>query len=343
MATGGHSMFSFFDLLTGGASSMHRHGGGGGQPKCKSHVVSLKVNLETLYNGETKTIPITRKIICKQCNGSGGKSGKKLVRCTACHGQGVRMGMTRLGPLMIQQPVQCRECQGEGEIRPARDMCTKCHGKKVVEEQKTLDVVILPGFTHGKKIKFKSEYDQMPDMEPGDIIVIIEQEKHSIFERINDDDLLIKMKINLAESLTGFERIIKHLDGRNVLIKHPPNQPILPDSFKRVNNQGMISMERHHTGDLLIHFDIEFPRANFLNDPNLIKSLETLLPAKSIVKIPVGVNIDDASPMIECQYRPSPKHNHHHNESDNDYMDCDDDDDDDDNTGHPHVQTCHTQ
>ncbi len=49
-----------------------------------------------------------------------------------------------------------------------------------------------------------------------------------MFERIHENDLLIKMKINLNESLTGFKRTIQHLDGRYVLIQHPPDQPIAP-------------------------------------------------------------------------------------------------------------------
>jgi hypothetical protein len=39
------------------------------------------------------------------------------------------------------------------------------------------------------------------------------------------------MKINLNESLTGFKRTVQHLDGRFVLIQHPPNQPIIPSLF----------------------------------------------------------------------------------------------------------------
>jgi len=93
--------------------------------------------------------------------------------------------------------------------------------------------VILPGYSNGKKIKFRGENDQLPGIEAGDVYILIEQEKHSVFERINEYDLLIKMKINLNESLTGFKRIIQHLDGRYVLIQHSPDQPILPNSMKK--------------------------------------------------------------------------------------------------------------
>jgi hypothetical protein len=98
------------------------------------------------------------------------------------------------------------------------------------------------------------------------------------------------MKINLNESLTGFKRTIQHLDGRYVLIQHPADQPIAPsllfffrqhfsikndflkiDSMKKIPNQGMISMETHHTGDLIIQFDVEFPSMNFFNDPSILQ------------------------------------------------------------------------
>jgi len=152
------------------------------------------------------------------------------------------------------------------------------------------------------------------------------------------------MKINLTESLTGFQRLITHLDGRQVLIQHPSDQPIAPDTFKRISNQGMISMENHHTGDLIIQFEVEFPPANFFNNSTLIKTLETILPPKSTLTIPSGINIDEATAMVECKERPTSK-NHYHDdddddeeeEDDDDYMDDDDDDDDD-----PEVNSCHT-
>jgi DnaJ-class molecular chaperone len=82
-----------------------------------------------------------------------------------------------MGPLTFQQPVQCRECDGEGkfqqqknfriiyffvgEIIAHKDKCNMCQGNKIIEENKTLDVVILPGYSNGKKIKFRGENDQL--------------------------------------------------------------------------------------------------------------------------------------------------------------------------------------
>jgi DnaJ-class molecular chaperone len=36
-----------------------------------------------------------------------------------------------------------------------------CHGDKISEEKKSLDVVILPGYSTGKKLKFRGENDQL--------------------------------------------------------------------------------------------------------------------------------------------------------------------------------------
>ncbi|CAF0889577.1 unnamed protein product [Rotaria sordida] len=342
---GAQNVTSLFDLIIGGSSRYHRRNS---KPKGESKVIPLKVSLEILYNGETKSVVFTRKIVCQQCHGSGCKEGKKRIHCRACHGQGVRMGISRMGPLTFQQPIQCRECDGEGQIIAHKDKCHLCHGNQIVEEKKCLDVVILPGYSNGKKIKFRGENDQLPGIEPGDVFILIEQEKHPIFERINENDLLIKMKINLNESLTGFQRTIQHLDGRHVLIQHPPDHPMVPNSMKKIPNQGMISMETHHTGDLIIQFDVEFPPINFFHHPNIIQKLESILPSKPVLNVPSGVNLDEASSMID--YNKESHSNKHRSQKtysgNNDENDDDDDDqyvdDDDDDDNQPQVHACQT-
>lgn len=125
-------------------------------------------------------------------------------------------------------------------------------------------------------------------------------------------------------------------------------------------------METHHTGDLIIQFDVEFPSVNFFNDPTVLQvksvlsidrwllfdfqTLESLLPAKTTFEIPVGVNIDEASAMIEHKkeplggkhrsQRPMDESNEDEEDDDENYIDADDDDEDDE--GHPQVHSCQT-
>ena len=43
---------------------------------------------------------------------------------------------------------------------------------------------------------------------------------------------MMKHKINLVESLCGFQLVVKHLDGRKIVVTHPPNDPIAPGKYR---------------------------------------------------------------------------------------------------------------
>jgi DnaJ-class molecular chaperone len=45
------------------------------------------------------------------------------------------------------------------------DHCEKCHGCKVLHEEKIIDVAISPGSKTGNRIKFKGEGDQIVSVE----------------------------------------------------------------------------------------------------------------------------------------------------------------------------------
>ena len=74
----------------------------------------------------------------------------------------------------------------------------------------------------------------------------------------------MKMEINLAESLCGFQRLVKLLDGHQILINHPPGIPILPDSYRVIRGHGMPDRHSHSHGDLIIQFTLKFPENNFI-------------------------------------------------------------------------------
>ncbi|KAI8011883.1 Chaperone protein dnaJ A6 [Camellia lanceoleosa] len=65
-----HNPFDIFEQIFGGAS----FGGGGssrGRKQQGEYVIhTLKVSLEDLYNGTTKTISLSRNILCPKCRGS---------------------------------------------------------------------------------------------------------------------------------------------------------------------------------------------------------------------------------------------------------------------------------
>lgn len=67
-------------------------------------------------------------------------------------------------------------------------------------------------------------------------------------------------KISLADALCGATFRFKHLDGRVLTVSTPPGEVIKPDTFKRINDEGMpIHGRPFMKGNLYIHFTVEFP------------------------------------------------------------------------------------
>lgn len=64
-------------------------------------------------------------------------------------------------------------------------------------------------------------------MEAGDVVIILQEKPHEKFTRTGDD-LMLNHTITLTEALCGFNMNLKHLDGRDIIIKHPPGQVVKP-------------------------------------------------------------------------------------------------------------------
>jgi len=133
--------------------------------------------------------------------------------------------------------------------------------KKILPEDKTLEIVIEKGMKNGQTIKFDGESDEKPGVLPGDIIFVIQEQPHNIFKR-SGNNLFIDKKINLSESLTGFSFKLQTLDGRTVLIKSKKNRIIKPEDILVAKGEGMPIYKSNEKGNLIINFEVEFPKKN---------------------------------------------------------------------------------
>lgn len=61
-------------------------------------------------------------------------------------------------------------------------------------------------------------------------MIVLQQKEHELFRR-SGEDLYCAHSITLTESLCGFQFVLKHLDGRDIIIKHPPGQVVEPGMF----------------------------------------------------------------------------------------------------------------
>uniref|UniRef100_A0A2K5L3N0 Chaperone DnaJ C-terminal domain-containing protein n=1 Tax=Cercocebus atys TaxID=9531 RepID=A0A2K5L3N0_CERAT len=210
----------------------------------KNVVHKLSVTLEDLCNGATRKLALQKNVICDKCEGREGKKGGQI------------------------QSV-CMECQDHGERSIAKDRCKSCNGRKIVREKKILEVHIDKGMNDGQKITFHGEGGQEPGLEPGGIIIVLDQKDHAVFK-----DLFMCMDIQLVEALCDFQKLISTLDNRTIVITSHPGEIVKHGDIKCVLNEGMPVYHRpDEKGRLIIEFKVNFPENGFLS-PDKLKEVE---------------------------------------------------------------------
>jgi len=223
---------------------------------------------------------VTRKVLCKDCKGTGSQTGVKHT-CSACNGKGRQTHIRQIGPGMItRQEVVCDECRGQGETIPAKDRCKKCTGLKVIEEQKIIKIDIDKGVKEGKKIIHRGEADEAPDCQAGDLIFEIKEKDHKFFQR-DGVHLFMEKEIPLVNALTGIRFTVNHLDGRKLYVD-TAGHIITPGDAREIISEGMPVYTRpFEKGNLYIKFKVNFPK-QFTKEQitGLLACLPNALPAE---------------------------------------------------------------
>ena len=77
-----------------------------------------------------------------------------------------------------------------------------------------------------QQIRFSGEGDQEPDLEPGDIVIVLDEQEHDRFRR-RGHDLIMTMQLELVEALCGFQKTVKTLDSRTLVITNLPGRKFI--------------------------------------------------------------------------------------------------------------------
>lgn len=254
------SEFNPFDLFSnvfGGNNFKDRHK----EEKIKSPTrqESLNLPLDDLYTGKLLKINFKQVIKCRTCDGIGCVNKNDIVTCELCDGNGVIIKIQQLGPIMQKFSQKCYKCNGKGRGIKLGKECPKCNGSKVENVVSSLQVNIKKGSKNGDKIVFYNKGDWHPEYkEPGDLHLIIKEGKSTNGMVREGGNLLIKEKISLYESLCGLNKVIKHMDGRHILMKF--DGVINPYHKMIIKNEGMMTLDGIQ-GDLIIEFIVLFPES----------------------------------------------------------------------------------
>eukprot|EP00756_Hemistasia_phaeocysticola_P063323 Hpha_TRINITY_DN6797_c0_g1::TRINITY_DN6797_c0_g1_i1::g.110962::m.110962 len=84
-----------------------------------------------------------------------------------------------------------------------------------------VSVTIPAGAEDGDKLVIPGRGLQVEEVEEaGDLIVILREEPHNVFQRGPGGELRVKKKLSLVSALTGCTFELEHLDGRKILIQY---------------------------------------------------------------------------------------------------------------------------
>ncbi|PPJ59381.1 hypothetical protein CBER1_06902 [Cercospora berteroae] len=123
-------------------------------------------------------------------------------------------------------------------------------------EDKILSVPIKRGLKAGSKIKYPDMGDQV---EGGtqDLHFIIKEKAHPLFTR-DGDDIKHTVEISLKEALTGWNRKVQTIDGKQLSVSSAG--PTNPDWIERFPGQGMPKSKTPTVrGDFIVGVKIKFP------------------------------------------------------------------------------------
>lgn len=264
----------------GGMPGMGGHGGPRRPRRGPDEESKYTVSLEDLYKGKTVKFSAEKSVVCGTCKGSGGKEKVKPQQCDRCKGNGMVEVLRQMGPgLVARDTAPCDRCQGSGNYFKEKDRCKKCKGKRTIQETKPLEIYIPRGAYQGERIVLEGEADQRPDQTPGNLVFVLVEEPHEVFNRVGND-LSTDLEITLAEALCGFSRVVlTHLDGRGIHISHPRGKILQPGQVLKVSGEGMPLKRGDGKGDLYLVVKVEFPEDGWLKDDAAYESLAKLLPA----------------------------------------------------------------
>ena len=205
---GGRGPFGSGDPFgAGGGGSGGGFGGVGREPRTRIHQHTCPVTLSDIYCKRVKHLRLTKQVVVDRSGARARTEGTRV--CNACGGLGRRRVTRRSGYVLQQFEADCDLCRGKGR--------TLLEGYAVRQEQVTLDVELKDWARKNGRYRFE---DTGGDLFAArwDTVVTIQIQPHPRFKR-KGRDLITTVTLDWRESLFGFRRVLRHLDGTLFLIE----------------------------------------------------------------------------------------------------------------------------
>jgi molecular chaperone DnaJ len=248
----GDDMFSSFFGGGGGGQRARTRGTGSRGSNLR---VKVKLTYEDIIKGAHKTIKVKKYVRCETCTGSGAKDKSSVQTCSTCGGSGQvrRVQSTFLG--QMQTVTTCPGCNGDGTM--IANKCGSCKGEGRVYGEDTISIDIPAGVQEGMQLNVsgKGNIGERNGM-PGDLLVVIEEEKHPelIREGLN---VLYDLHLSFPDVALGKEVEVPTIGGK-AKIKIPAGTHA--GKILRLKGKGFPSVNSYEKGDQLININVWTPQ-----------------------------------------------------------------------------------
>ena len=276
-------IFSQFGSIFGGRHPFEDIFGGdttqsarGGYRKAKDLRVSLKLDFIDILNGIEKTIKIKRNEICNTCTGSGAKQGTQPTQCKQCNGSGqVRQArQSFFGQSVVV--TDCPICRGTGEF--IENPCSSCSGSGIRRETISIKVKVPKGVESGNYMTLQGQGNKGgKGIQPGDLLVFFEEKPHEYFVR-NGTDIILEAHIRIAQAVLGDSIKVPTIEGKANL-KIPKG--IQSGQVLRMQGKGLPRLRSNFRGDQLIRIIINIPTSLSKQEKILYNELAKISQSKN--------------------------------------------------------------
>jgi molecular chaperone DnaJ len=225
-----------------------------GQPGADMKL-SVKLSLEEIAFGTEKTLKVKKYIRCGECNGTGAETDADFETCGSCNGMGEvrQVSRTMFGQFVNVQP--CPDCQGEGRI--IRNRCSACNGQGRTRGEEKVKINVPAGVSNGNYITLRGQGNAgVRSGDNGDLIVLIEEEKHEHFER-DGNDIYYDLLLSVPDAILGTQKEIPTLKGKAKIKIESGTQP---GKLLRLKERGIQGLHNSGIGDQYIRVNVYIPK-----------------------------------------------------------------------------------
>jgi molecular chaperone DnaJ len=160
-------------------------------------------------------------------------------------------------------------CNGEGTV--VKNACSTCGGNGVVKGEEIVTINIPAGVEDGMQLSMREKGNAAPrGGVNGDLIVVIEEIEHELFER-DGNNLYLNYFISFPQAALGGSVDIPTLDGLARVKIAPGTQG---GQILRLQGKGLPELHNSRKGDLIVNINVWTPKSLTKEERNLIEKFE---------------------------------------------------------------------